>query len=119
MTPDEMVKIKNAMNKVWKNHKLEDGVEILTILDFCKSALKELQDYQKLRERVSVEKISGVIHDTEDKLKIKKLGYITFIDKGGNKIVRSFENFIADAIVTYLQQPTEHWKGERDEMSSL
>ena len=102
MTPDEVEAIKTIEEMREGYHKYGKTYKALT------SAITQIQDYQKLRERVSVEKISGVIHDTEDKLKIKKLGYITFIDNGGNKIVRSFENFIGDAIVTYLQQPTEH-----------
>ena len=60
-------------------------------------AISLLQDYQKLRERVSVEKILKII---EDNLECKDDDVIGCHING--------KNASAQAIVTYLQQPTEH-----------
>lgn len=49
--------------------------------------IKDLQDYQKLREKISVEKIAEIM---------RKIEYRD----------ASFE-YLAQSIVTYLQQPTE------------
>jgi predicted HTH domain antitoxin len=58
-------------------------------------AISLIQDYQKLRERVSVEKIAEIISTNEYNL----LGTKTTRGECHNKS--------AQAIVTYLQQPTE------------
>jgi hypothetical protein len=39
MTDQNKKKLQEAMDKVWKNHKLKDGPEILILLDACKSLL--------------------------------------------------------------------------------
>lgn len=36
---EKIQKIETAMKNVWKNHKLNDVVDILIVLDFCKQAL--------------------------------------------------------------------------------
>jgi len=93
MTPDEVVKELEIHYQT--NCMVGDiGVAI-------KSAISSLQDYQKLRERVSVEKISQVTIDlVEDNFPKGEC------KERGKAIVLHAQMLIA--IVTYLQQPTEH-----------
>jgi len=60
-----------------------------------RQAVNLLQDYQKLREKIDREKIESIINDN--------CRYI--VDEG--KVMFIYGN-TAQAIVTYLQQPTEH-----------
>jgi hypothetical protein len=73
------------------------------------SAIALIQDYQKLRERVSVEKLTSLIATT-------KLGVgHKFSDSSDYdlylkdwRIQEKTIKLLAEQIVTYLQQPTEH-----------
>ena len=93
MTPDEVVKVlKDRLS----------GINYDTCPNMCglkgnqalQSAISLIQDYQKLRERVSVEKIDKVIN------------YFGICQEFGSE-PEDTKN-IAQSIVTYLQQPTEH-----------
>ena len=91
MTPDEVV---NGLLNLRK--------EVLGIDETAKnkfsiynSAISLIQDYQKLRERIDREKIESIINDN--------CRYIA--DEG--KVMFIYGN-TAQAIITYLQQPTEH-----------
>jgi hypothetical protein len=81
MTPDEVVKqLKLSIEK-------DCACRACMTIPF---AISLISDYQKLRERLSVEKIEGLITPPK--------GQMWLIDTLP----------IAQAIVTYLQQPTEH-----------
>jgi len=93
MTPDEVVKVLENENK-----KLREVSDMLAedctgseLYKAIKSTISLIQDYQKLRERVSVEKILDITKTCKTSL----------------SGLRTLED-IAQAIVTYLQQPTEH-----------
>jgi len=97
MTPDEVVKVLNNFlsdsNFPGKSPRAKQALS---------SAICLIQDYQKLRERVSVEKIFNIILDQEPR---GLLGNST----GGGSMIDAYpgEYKLAQSIVTYLQQPTE------------
>ena len=107
MIPDEVVKVLEIING---SGKLKRSPEVNLIPDehqALQSAISLLQDYQELRERVSVEKISQVTIDlVEDNFPKGKC------KERGKAIVLHAQMLIA--IVTYLQQPTEHIGRDRD-----
>ena len=94
MTPDEVVKVlqgkinilKSFYLKFDKSSQKDLDAELITALQ---SAISILQDYQKLRERVSVEKIVANVPFYQNIMPVER-----------QEIVKQ--------IVTYLQQPTEH-----------
>jgi hypothetical protein len=96
MTPDEVV---NTLKEMQKN--LFDAQALTPIgtrnLQSISSAISLLQDYQKLRERVSVENVMLIIKSDElsDCFKFEENKY-------------KYRQRLAQAIITYLQQPTEH-----------
>jgi hypothetical protein len=90
MTPDEVVKeLKLSIEK-------DCACRACMTIPF---AISLLQDYQKLRERVSVEKIKKLLNKNELWVDVGfDIGYATpLVSKD-----------LSQAIVTYLQQPTEH-----------
>lgn len=107
MTLDEVVsKLKECIDDpdwLWE----ESGRTALN------TAITLIQDYQKLRERVSVEGIKKVIRKPFIiKRDMQELGYHS---KGTVDYISWREDIgewgdenLAQAIVTYLQQPTEH-----------
>ena len=98
MTPDEVVKeLQKELEyqRALLDPRSEDmnkGSEKLA--QAIQSAISLIQDYQKLRERVSVEGVENIIYDKGNWETL----YASDID------VKN----IAKQIVTYLQQPTEH-----------
>jgi hypothetical protein len=66
MTPDEVVKELKEISEEWS---YPAGAEFYPKKEALQSAITFLQDYQKLRERVSVEKIEIAmeLEDTDDK----------------------------------------------------
>ena len=106
MTPDEVVKIlENMLTEIAckqapKIERLETPIyDVDFKLQALQSAISILQDYQKLRERVSVEKIDSLIRNYAFRHECNL----------GNEGIILEKNIceIAQAIVTYLQQPTE------------
>ena len=92
MTPDEVVKnLQDLLKDDWDLMRWKEAEQAF------RTAISLLQDYQKLRDKIDVGKIQEAMRHCD-------CGYSAKV---------------AQAIVTYLLQPTEHWKGERDEMSSL
>ena len=89
MTPDEMV---NKLAEILKFTAPLEPSEKQALY----SAITQIQDYQKLRERVSVEKIRNLLTE------MAHLGCCIY-DKDCHENTDG-----AVAIVTYLQQPTEH-----------
>lgn len=89
MTPDEVVSvIEKALKQVAHYNRMSPSMHRTyqeDLEDAYKSAISLIQDYQKLRERVSVEKIEKAL---------PRLQYAN-------------SNEVAQAIVTYLQQPSE------------
>jgi len=96
MTPDEVV-------KVLETHYIVHDKEYN---DALKLAISFLQDYQKLRERVSVEKINKIIDE------IMPCSCISaYKDRGltaPDCANHNYKEDLSEQIVTYLQQPTEH-----------
>ncbi len=91
MTPDEVVEeLKKMLD--------EPKFSFLKSQQALNSALALIQDYQKLRERVSAKKIRPLFDE--------------FIVCGENKLSlmlsKDHSDKLADKIITYLQQPTEH-----------
>ena len=85
MTPDEVVKeleILNQLTNIEWYGKEREAIQTATSL---------IQDYQKLRERIDVGKIARVLQDC---------------DRTRGQDALHYQQ--ADAIITYLQQPTEH-----------
>ena len=91
MTPDEVVKVLEEIIKYPK----QVGDSDTPALQF---AITLLQDYQKLRERVSVEKIA---------MEIEKARWNHNVEIVNGKATNTASKNYAQAIVTYLQQPTE------------
>ena len=60
MTPDEVVNIIEVLTEI-KVYGLKENEHYLDRYNALNSAISFIQDYQKLRERVSVEKIEDVI----------------------------------------------------------
>ena len=86
MTSDEVVAV---LNNLLLQMKMPENKQGLT------SAISFIQDYQKLREKLTLEKI-----DTEIS--------IVFADYALNgQGSRNLTNDLSQAIITYLQQPTE------------
>lgn len=92
MTPDEVVKVLEEIIKYPKQVGDSDTPAL-------QSAITLIQDYQKLREKISVEKI-------EEKLKIAIWYELPYQEREKN--MSSANKYLAQSIVTYLQQPTEH-----------
>jgi hypothetical protein len=109
MTPDEVVKIlENMLTEIAckqapKIERLETPIyDVDFKLESLSSAITIIQDYQKLRERVS-----GI------DLPVKELGKIVMFIRHSmflpeNDKLSELNKMIREAIVTYLQQPTEH-----------
>ena len=86
MTPDEVVKVLKLMTK---GHGATDFGEAL------QCAVTLLQDYQKLREKIDEGKIEAVVNSA-------------ILFDANIKPIHKLTNSIVTALVTYLQQPTEH-----------
>jgi hypothetical protein len=116
MTPDEVVKVLEQEIKDWQEacasyentaqeERKEEGCAALeTLKDIeranekiiaLKSSISLIQDYQKLMERIDVNKIGNIIKENLGTHK----NFETWLIEKDN---------ISQAIVTYLQQPTEH-----------
>jgi len=80
MTPDEVVKELEALYKTGNNFLEADEPEAI------RTAISLIQDYQKLRERVSVEKIEEIIRSY------------------GNDNLFSYSLSMAGEIVEYLKE---------------
>ncbi len=86
MTPDEVVKeLKRSIEKYC-------SCKTCTIIP---SAIAFIQDYQKLRGKIDVEKIANILYNA---------------DKNISGVTEPKQEYMIDAqiIVKYLQQPTEH-----------
>jgi hypothetical protein len=107
MTPDEVVKQLNFPKK--KEHSPNNTTtekHIIIGYNHCVDDCQPLiQDYQKLRERVSVEKIRIVINE-----RLKNFPINEDMDGLSSRGVdyQNLLNRTSQQIVTYLQQPTEH-----------
>jgi hypothetical protein len=105
MTPDEVVKeLEQLKGMVWDT--IQKGVRTDKYLtdryNALSFAITQIQDYQKLRE-----KVSGI------DLPVKELGKIVMFIRHSmflpeNDKLSELNKMIREAIVTYLQQPTEH-----------
>ena len=97
MTPDEVVR--NAIETyidIGIPLTQEELNAVSTMREFCRTAISLLQDYQKWREKITVENIETEIS-------------VVFADYALNgQGSRNLTNDLSSAIVTYLQQPTEH-----------
>ena len=93
MTPDEVISNAQKLGLIAIFHSdILSPEEKLAL----KSAITLLQDYQKLRERIDTHKITCIISGLE------------FKDGEKDTIIYDHYKDTAQAIVTYLQQPTEH-----------
>jgi hypothetical protein len=108
MTPDEVVKGLDFPKK--KEHNPNNTTtekHIIIGYNHCVDDFQPLiQDYQKLRERVSVEKIDKIIDE------IMPCSCISaYKDRGltaPDCANHNYKEDLSEQIVTYLQQPTEH-----------
>ena len=130
MTPDEVVisKVIEVLEKkiyFIYNIKLSEG-EKIDLLDeelgkVLSTAITLLQDYQKLREKLTVEKITKIMIEGLTEFTKKPIGTLEGDLCDWNKPtqfackpidiqnrVKERLGDISQAIVTYLQQPTEH-----------
>ncbi|MFA5724518.1 MAG: hypothetical protein WC979_09765 [Candidatus Pacearchaeota archaeon] len=99
MTPDEVVEKLGEIKEEDVHHRLEDSE-----IEAIQSAISLIQDYQKLRERVSVEKIAEIIYDKETFLQKVLEPSQAFLTWGQlDEIEKSHYQTEAHAIVTYLQ----------------
>ena len=112
MTPDEVVKVlKEVLIEAerfatdifnWSPPSFnEERRNVLSV------AITFIQDYQKLRERMSVEAISFLIYKHETGLG-EELAKANWTAKHFQDKSKINSTPLAQAIVTYLQQPTEH-----------
>ncbi len=127
MTPDEVVIVLEQEIKDWQEacasyentaqeERKEEGCATLeTLKDIqranekmvaLKSAISLIQDYQKLRDKIDVGKIAGELieastftHTPPNYLNPIKLCFLPSAE---------IRDIVAQKIVTYLQQPTEH-----------
>ena len=106
MTPDEVVKVLEEIFRQKREiEKYDTGIFVNKTkqeVEALSFAISFLQDYQKLRERVS-----GI------DLPVKELGKIVMFIRHSmflpeNDKLSELNKMIREAIVTYLQQPTEH-----------
>ena len=67
MTPDEVVKVFKEMNRTSKDEEVDSWYAFSERIKALDSAISIIQDYQKLRERVSVENLEHFIEDYESK----------------------------------------------------
>jgi cell division protein ZapA (FtsZ GTPase activity inhibitor) len=121
MTPDEVVgevvRLKDLLARI--HFKMGNSIPVRdTDEQTLISALNLIQDYQKLRERVSVEKVNDNI---SEQMKVYFMVNDTFLvhkfelpnQVNDALIERHYKReerlskLLAHAIVTYLQQPTE------------
>ena len=111
MTPDEVVSvIEKALKQVAYYNKMtacmhrthqEDMEDAFT----C--AITLIQDYQALRERIDVDELSFLIYKHETGLG-EELARANWTAKHFQDKSKRNSTPLAQAIVTYLQQPTEH-----------
>ncbi len=92
MTPDEVVK-ELTERLEWNTKHPEISIDRET--KAVESAISIIQDYQKLREKIDVNKIGNIIRENLGTHK----NFETWLIEKDN---------ISQSIVTYLQQPTEH-----------
>ena len=107
MTPDEVVKVLEEYYDEIKSNRFPN--KYLSEKQIAlQSAISLISDYQKLRERVdNKDKIEEIIHS----ISFWHQGKSTHLDYKKECHYcndRPWLNKIAQAIVTYLQQPTEH-----------
>ena len=119
MTPDEVVVILKEFNKAPADKALLTGNEWVDWRDKMQEALTLtitlIQDYQKLRERVDVDFLRKVSDKGKEMLAICEKENFVFnnLKDRWQKLAFTFYSEIAQlsseaqAIVTYLQQPTE------------
>ena len=134
MTPDEVVdnleKLNTVMENVfWKGQKehpektefitaissaislLQDYTRIRDYAQECctksSKAEKIIQDYQKLREKIDVDELSFLIYKYETGLG-EELARANWTAKHFQDKSKINSTPLAEQIVTYLQQPTEH-----------
>ena len=95
MTPDEVVKV---LEEYFDEANVggQPNKYLIRKQTALQSAISLLQDYQKLRERIDTHKITCIIAGLE------------FKDGEKDTIIYEHYKDTAQAIVTYLQQPTEH-----------
>jgi hypothetical protein len=118
MTPDEVVNTIESIKKEISliNSYFEDCMEVVLhkndiklppiTIEALQSAITQIQDYQKLRERVSVERINKIIDDVMPCSCIS-----AYKDRGltaPDCANHNYKEDLSEQIVTYLQQPTEH-----------
>ena len=104
MTPDEVVT--NLEANIEHHNCRNDDQSSCAYCQNTISAISLIQDYQKLRERVSVEKIDKIIDE------IMPCSCISaYKDRGltaPDCANHNYKEDLSEQIVTYLQQPTEH-----------
>ena len=94
MTPDEVVsKLQLFINKL--DNPSPGGTTLQIPKQSIQSAITFIQDYQKLREKIEIGKLDGEL----------SCAYNDWLSTG--KDYGDLCSMQADAIVTYLQQPTE------------
>jgi len=104
MTPDEVVKKLDDFKQAPAHFALLVGNEWTDwkaeIIPALSSAISIIQDYQKLREKINVEKIAIALYQAD---------YVPckWKDSASSDDKWLYRN-TGKAIVTYLQQPTEH-----------
>jgi hypothetical protein len=104
MTPDEVVKVLKEIKEYGLDPDCFSNADKQQALS---TAITLIQDYQKLRERVSVEAISFLIYKHETGLG-EELAKANWTAKHFQDKSKINSTPLAQAIVTYLQQPTEH-----------
>ena len=90
MIPDEVVKVLKAELELCKrigiSHHLPNK-DMLNRIEALSSAISLIQDYQKLRERVSVEKIAKLMGEfngePEETFLAESLTIVTYLGGGG------------------------------------
>jgi hypothetical protein len=104
MTPDEVVKVLGEIFRQKREiEKYDTGIfanKTKQEVEALSFAISLIQNYQKLRERVNVEKIDSLIRNYAFRHECNLGNEGIILEKSICEI--------AQAIVTYLQQPTEH-----------
>ena len=110
MTPDEVVKEMQKRLSEAEKQRAEYGYpnkEVNKFIEIQKQAISLLQDYQKLRERIDVDELSFLIYKYETGLG-EELARANWTAKHFQDKSKINSTPLAEQIVTYLQQPTEH-----------
>ena len=105
MTPDEVVT--NLEANIEHHNCRNDDQSSCAYCQNTISAISLLQDYQKLREKIDVDELSFLIYKYETGLG-EELARANWTAKHFQDKSKINSTPLAQSIVTYLQQPTEH-----------